>query len=285
MSAYKEKAVRSEDGLSIHYRDYGPEKRGLPLLCLHGLTRNSADFEPMAERLAGRHRLLAMDVRGRGRSDWDPNPENYHVGVYVADAWRLLAKEGIGRAAVVGTSMGGLMGMVMGSQKPDAVAGLVLNDIGPTLSREGLERIAGYVGKTAPAASWDEARAQVMALNEIAFPDLTQEDWDRFARRLYRESDDGAIVPDYDPAIAQSLVTGATVPPDLWPVFDALADIPLLVIRGASSDLLTAETMAEMKARRADLQTVEIANRGHAPLLDEPEALAAIKGFLARLEG
>jgi len=287
MSDFAWKSLETADGLALSYRDY-PGSAGAtasPVLCLHGLTRNSADFEDLAPRLAEGRRVLAMDVRGRGRSAYDPNWRNYHPGTYLADVFTLLDHEQLERVALIGTSMGGLIGMMLGAERPRALAGLVLNDIGPEIAPEGLQRIAGYVGKTGPVASWAEARERVRAINEAALPDLTQADWDRFARRLYREDASQGIVPAYDPNIAEAMAEAGAAPPDLWSVFDALAESPVLVLRGESSDILARETVAAMQARHRDCTAVAVPGRGHAPMLDEPVALAAIESFLAEKAG
>jgi len=286
MSAYTGKTFRSADGLALFYRDYpGPEKSAAPpVLCLHGLTRNSADFEDLAPHLAARRRVLAMDVRGRGRSERDPNWRNYHPGTYVADTLSLLDRERLARVVLIGTSMGGIISMMLAAERPWAPAGLVLNDIGPVIDPAGLARIAGYVGKAGPAASWEEARDQVRAINEIALPGLSDADWMRFARRTYSEDDSGRPVPPYDPMIATAMAEAGAAPADLWPVFERLGDIPILVIRGESSDILAAETVREMRSRHPDVTAVEVPGRGHAPMLDESAALSAIEQFLARAD-
>jgi len=284
MTEYAAKTVETADGLSIFYRDYSgpPRAAEAPVLCLHGLTRNSADFEDLAPQLSRKRRVLAMDVRGRGRSDYDPNPRTYHLGSYVADVLSLLDAERLDRVVLIGTSMGGLIGMMLGAERPQALAGLVLNDIGPVIEPAGLARIAGYVGKTEPVESWEEARAEVKAINEDALPDLDDADWDRFARRLFREDEAGRPVPAYDPAIAEGFAGGGATPPDMWAQFEALAGVPVLVLRGAHSDILSAETAEAMAARHSLCETVTIPNRGHAPMLDEPAALKAIESFLER---
>ncbi len=280
---FKDGWYRTGDGLRLYYRDYpGPSGR-TPVLCLHGLTRNSADFEDLAPHLAQSRRVLALDVRGRGRSDIDPDPSRYHAGTYVGDVAALLASLGIERVILVGTSMGGIIGMIYGAAHPDSLAGLVLNDIGPEIDPGGLARIAGYVGRGGPVTSWAEAAAAVRAINEIAFPQADDAFWDRFARRTYREEADGRIVPAYDPRIADAMAEAGAAPADMWPIFDLLEKIPILVIRGAQSDILSADTLRAMQQRHPDLESVTVPGRGHAPTLDEPAAREAIDSFLARL--
>ncbi|MGZ3304488.1 MAG: alpha/beta fold hydrolase [Asticcacaulis sp.] len=288
MTVFDDVAYRSGDGrLDLYARDYGePSAGAMTVLCLHGLTRNSADFEFIAARLSGRYRVVAADQRGRGRSQTDPEPVNYALPVYVQDMFALLDHLRIGRCCVIGTSMGGLMAMIMASLARERIIGAVLNDIGPRIEMTGLARIASYTGKTRPAANWAEAAENARLINEIAFPDYGADDWMAFARRLYREDENGAPVLAYDPAISRGLEAGSeapVAPPDLWPLWDTLDGLPMLAIRGALSDLLSADTLDEMKQRHAGLETLTVANRGHAPMLDEPPAVAAIDAFLGRL--
>ena len=268
--------------LQLAARDYPGE--GPALLLMHGLTRNSADFEPLVPHLAGQYRLIVPDQRGRGLSDHDPDPAQYRPDVYAADMFALLDGLSITRAALIGTSMGGLMSMLIAASQPARVASIVLNDIGPALDPAGLARIQGYVGHSGPMASWDEAAAACRATNAPAFPDFTEADWLAFARRTCAKGADGLIRFAYDPAIAASVDGDApqTVPPDLWPLWDSLSATPVLVVRGGISDLLSAETVAQMRDRHAGLfRAVDVPRVGHAPLLDEPPALAAITAFLA----
>lgn len=277
----------TDDGLRIHARDYpGPEGAGT-VVCLHGLTRNAADFEALCGHLFGRYRLLVIEQRGRGRSDRDPDPSHYEVGRYVQDTLGMLAALAIDKPVLIGTSMGGLMSMLMLAAAPERYRGAVINDIGPVVESSGLARIASYVGKGVPVSGWKDAAAAVRASNGDAFPDYDEAAWVAFARRLYREGEDGMLELNYDPAIAKPFNAGQAggVPPALWAVFDAMGTTPLLVIRGALSDILAAETVAEMQRRRPDLEQVEVPRVGHAPMLDEPEVLAAIDGFLARVLG
>lgn len=280
---YRDVWVRTADGLRVHARDYPNDRAALTVLCLHGLTRNAADFEELAAHLGDRYRVVVMEQRGRGESDWDPTPANYHLGSYVADVAALLAQLGLERVAVVGTSMGGLMAMTLAAAAPEHYAGLVINDIGPVVEASGLARIRGYVGRGGAVSSWDEAVAATRANNDSAFPGLSEAAWLAFARRLYRERPDGALEPAYDPAIAEPMNASeaAAVPPDLWELFDGLAGVPMLIVRGALSDILSAATVAEMTRRHPGAVAVEIADRGHAPMLTEPPALAAIDDFLA----
>lgn len=277
--------LRTEDGLRLYVRDYAHSAPRHCVLCLHGLTRNSADFAPLAERLAPSCRVLVMEQRGRGRSDRDSDPRRYQVGTYVRDALALLDALGLDEVVVIGTSMGGLMAMTMAGMQPQRFRGLVLNDIGPVVEAAGLERIRGYVGKGGPVDNWEQAVELARANNEAAFPDFSTQQWAHFARHLFVEGDDGRPVLAYDPAIAQPMNadTAAAVPADLWPLFDSLTDIPMLVIRGALSDILSGATVVQMQRRHPRLDWVEVENRGHAPMLDEPAAVRSIEAFLERL--
>ena len=273
--------ANADGGLALFARIYPGE--GPALLLMHGLTRNSADFEPLAAHLAGRYRLIVPDQRGRGLSAPDPDPARYRPDVYCADMVALLDGLGIERAGFIGTSMGGIMAMIMGAMQPARCAGIVLNDIGPVLDPAGIARIQGYVGGGAQFVSWPAAAAVCARINADAFPDFGPDDWLAFARRTCRETADGRVAFAYDPAIAESM-KGAqpnTVPPDMWPLWDALAALPALVLRGALSDLLSPATVAEMRRRHAGpFAAVEVPGRGHAPLLDEPVAVEAIHAFL-----
>lgn len=280
--AFEPHRYRSACGnLDLFARIYPGE--GPALLLMHGLTRNSADFEPLVEKLAGRYRLIVPDQRGRGLSAWDPEPRNYRPDIYAGDMFALLDGLGVEQAGLIGTSMGGLMAMLMGVMQPERVSAMVLNDVGPVIDPAGLARIQAYVGPSAPFSSWGEIAARCAALNGQAFPDFGADDWLAFAHRTGRAEPDGTIRFAYDPAIAAGVEGDepATVPPDLWPLWDVLSAKPVLVLRGALSDLLSAETVTQMAARHAGpFVHAEVPSRGHAPLLDEPVALQAILLFL-----
>jgi pimeloyl-ACP methyl ester carboxylesterase len=270
------------DGLRLYCRIYAAQRPdGCPVLCLPGLTRNSRDFAALAGRLSARREVLTADLRGRGRSAWDPDASHYQLPVYVKDAWSLLDSLGLGRVLVVGTSLGALMGMAMAATQPDRIAGVVLNDAGPEIDPAGLKRIAGYAGKLPPVSTWAEAAAQARSIYGLALPGLSDGAWLEFAQRGYRENAAGVPVPDMDPKIADAFKTPSAAA-DMWPLFSMIKGVPLLVIRGALSDLLSAATVARMAREKPGLQHVEVANRGHTPLLDEPECLAAIDAFVER---
>lgn len=257
---------------------------GPALLLMHGLTRNSADFAPLAALLHPHYRLIVPDQRGRGLSQWDPDPTQYRPDVYAADMFALLDGLATGPVGVIGTSMGGLIAMVMNALRPGSIASLVLNDVGPVLDPSGLARIQGYVGQAEPMASWGDAAARCQSTNAAAFPDFHEADWLAFASRTCIQQPDGGVVFAYDPAIAQG-VAGTepqTVPPDLWPLWTLLDAVPTLVIRGALSDLLSRETVEEMARRHsAPFAHIEVPRVGHAPLLNERDAVTAIRRFLA----
>lgn len=275
--------------LELFARDYGGrpgDDHGgdrPPLLLMHGLTRNSADFEPLAEHLATDYRLIVPDQRGRGLSDVDPDPANYRPDIYARDMFALLDGLGIENAALIGTSMGGLMAMVMTAAQPDRVKAVVLNDVGPVLDSAGLERIGSYVGSGDTVMDWETAARETARLNALAFPGFDDADWLAFARRTWREGADGTLETAYDKAIADGFADIDDTPqPDLWPLWQALDGKPVLAIRGSLSDLLSKDTLEEMERRHKGVfRSVEVPNRGHAPLLDEPEALLAIRSFLA----
>jgi len=272
----------SPEGLRLFSRVYAGPSAAVPVvLCLHGLTRNSRDFEDLAPHLAAHYRVIVPDVRGRGLSARDPNFNNYQIPLYLNDLLRLFAGLGVERASIIGTSMGGLMAMVLASIQPRAVAGIVLNDVGPEVDPAGLERIRGYVGKSPPVYSWPEAVANVRAIYGAAWPGLSDEQWERITRRSYRANAQGLPEVDADPLIAEALRDTKTAAPNLWPLWSALAKVPILAIRGAQSDILSAATLARMQREKPDLEALTVANRGHVPLLDEPECLAAIDQFLA----
>jgi pimeloyl-ACP methyl ester carboxylesterase len=196
--------------------------------------------------------------------------------------WALLQSRSVSRVVVVGTSLGGLMGMVMSAMKPDMIAGVVVNDAGPEIDPAGLRRIAGYAGKLPPVSSWAEAAAQAKSVYGLALPGLTDAEWLEYAHRGYRENAAGVPIPDVDPRIGEALKNPATAAPDLWPLYAQIKRVPMLVIRGALSDLLSAATVERMAREKSDLQHITVANRGHTPLLNEPDCLAAIDAFVAR---
>ena len=288
MFAFNPFEYRSADGrLGLFARDY-PAAEGAgslpPLLMMHGLTRNSADFEPLITALQPQHRVIVPDQRGRGLSDYDPDPSNYRPDIYVADMWALLDNLGVSRAILIGTSMGGLMSMIMGAQHPERITGIVLNDVGPVVEENGLERIRGYVGGGEPATNWAEAAQRCAETNGSAMDEFSDSDWLAFAKRTCIELPDGTVKFAYDPAISEGMDEQDTtaVPPDLWAMYDLLASIPIAVVRGEKSDILSALTVSQMgKCHNGKFMHTQVRGRGHAPLLNEPEAVALIEEFLA----
>ncbi len=279
----------SPDGLRLHARDYGgaegPAK--LPVIAIHGLTRNSRDFETVAPYIAASgRRVLALDVRGRGLSDRDANPMQYTPLTYARDVQALMDQAGITKAVFLGTSMGGLIMMTLAVLKSKLIAAAILNDVGPQVSPVGLARLAGYVGQAGAAIdTWADAADYARRTNAIAFPDRPQDFWDAFARRTFREDDSGKPVLDYDMDIAVPFrAAGAAKPPNLWPFFTRLAKhAPTLLVRGETSDILDAATRDKMRRKVKTLAYTEVSGVGHAPMLDEPEAKAGILEFLARV--
>lgn len=253
---------------------------------MHGLTRNSADFHNLAVKLKDRYRVVSVDQRGRGQSDYDSNPKNYRPDIYCADMFALLKFLDVQKVIAIGTSMGGLMTMMMSALKPGVFTAAIINDIGPEIDTAGLERIKGYVGGARSFANWAAAKDAIKAQGPDVFPDYTDEDWADFARRTCRQTNDGQIEFAYDPAISQPFKAddAAAAPPNLWPIFDTLGSIPVLIIRGATSDILSPETLIKMQTRHPNCAAVEIPRIGHAPMLDEAESLVAIQSFLETLK-
>ena len=278
---YEDLFYQSEDGLTLYARDYpAPSPDAQCVLLMHGLSRNSRDFEVLADHLSTRYRVLVAEQRGRGKSEWDTDPTRYAIPHYVRDMFALLQVANVSRIATVGTSMGGLMAMVMNAAKPGVFSHVVLNDIGPELCDEGLNRIKGYVGQGEPVNTWAQAVAYNRRINEVAFPTLSDEGWEQFARQIFKEID-GVPVLDYDPRISEAVTAedSDAVPPDLWPVFDLLGQQPLMLIRGALSDLLDDRITAEMQRRVPAMVYLEVADVGHAPMLKDEAVIGAIEAF------
>ena len=286
VAEYEDRYYNSADGLRLHYRDYAGPSDQPPILCLPGLTRNARDFEEVAGRLAGTWRVICLEYRGRGESEKDPNPSRYMPMTYVGDVMKLLDQLGIADAVFFGTSLGGLVTMLIaGGGDEERIAGVMLNDIGPEVSPVGIERIRGYVGGGQQWSSWDDAAEAIGAVQRDIYPAYRHEDWLRFARRVCREEKPGRIVYDYDPAIALPFAdTNPGTQPDLWPLLDALRGRPVTVLRGETSDLFTAQIAERMIAELGfQAELVTIPGVGHAPALDEPEAVAAIDRLLERV--
>lgn len=274
----------SADGLKLHYRDYpGPPSPRLSILCIPGLTRNARDFEDLAPHLAQRHRVLCVELRGRGLSEYAKGPMSYVPPVYVRDVAALLKAAELRHVALIGTSLGGIISMILAATMPHKILGVVLNDIGPEIDPAGLARIASYVGKTKPISNWEEAAAAIRMIDGKIFPDyVSDKTWQKMARRRFVEALGGGLRPDYDLNISKPF-SDSTAVVNLWPFFAALKRIPALAIRGEASDLLSPEIFAQMKQAIPTLHQVMVPNRGHAPHLDEPTALNAIDDFLQNL--
>jgi pimeloyl-ACP methyl ester carboxylesterase len=279
---YRERTLSAQDGLRLFYRDYGdPDSTRTPVLCLTGLTRNSADFADLAERLSGDRRVLCPDYRGRGRSAWDPDWRNYDPMVYLDDIGQLLAANDIGRVVVVGSSLGGILAMGLAVLRPTAVAAAVINDIGPDVEPDGLSRIIWFIGQDRPQPDFPSAiRMLRRTLSGLAAKDDAW--WEKFARATYREGADGMLHFDWDIALVEKLRRSSGKIQDLWPVFGALRDIPTLLVRGALSDILTEDGQRRMVQAKPDLMTVTVPDVGHVPSLDEPAVQEILDGFIAR---
>lgn len=277
----------SADGnVQLHAETWGSAAAPLTLLCLHGLTRNGADFGALAQRLSPRYRIVTADQRGRGRSQWDSNAANYQPMTYVKDMLQLLDRLGIARAVLVGTSMGGIMSMLMAATQPARVQAMILNDIGPEVPNAGLRRLRNSLATPAHIETWEDAAAQAKRVNGAAFPDYAATDWLAFARRTYAEQASGRPAAAYDPHILNGLNEAdlTAVPSNLWSLWDTLGAIPTLAIRGELSDILSVEVFDGMAARHPNLVRVNVPNRGHAPMLDEPAAVSAMDAFLVGLQ-
>jgi pimeloyl-ACP methyl ester carboxylesterase len=275
--------LTAPDGLKLHVRAYGARgAAGLPVVCLPGLTRTSADFDPLARALAkgGERRVYALDYRGRGLSDYDRDPMNYTLATELSDTLAVLSGLNALPAIFVGTSRGGLLTMLMAVARPTAIAGAMLNDIGPVIEPKGLARIKSYVGKLPQPTSFEEGADILRRLFDAHFPALTADDWMAWSRRSYKEGPRG-LEPTYDVRIARTLEGiefDKPIPP-LWKEFDGLAPFPLMVIRGENSDLLSEETVGMMGERHRRMTAVIVPDQGHAPLLAEGDTIRKIAGF------
>lgn len=274
----------SRDGLKLHFRDYPGRADRPPVLCLPGLTRNARDFSHVAQRLAGDWRVLCPDLRGRGDSAYAKDSATYNPLQYADDLAVLREQEGIERFVAFGTSLGGLITMIIALTGADRLAGVLLNDVGPEIAPEGLERIRGYVGQGRSFPTWMHAARSLEEANGPVFPDYAIADWLAMAKRCMVVGSNGRIVFDYDMKIAEPFSQpGGEAGVDLWPAFQALNGRPVLLLRGGLSDLLSAETHRRMAAMLDDCEAITVPRVGHAPMLDEPEAVAAIDRLLARI--
>lgn len=279
--------VTAADGLRLHARCFGGlGTAGIPVVCLPGLARTAADFDVLATALSrdGPHprRVIALDYRGRGLSQYDSNPANYSLPIELADVLAVITALEALPAVFIGTSRGGILTMLLAAVRPTAIAAAILNDIGPVIEPQGLMRIKSYVGKLPQPRNFEEGAEILRRLFHGQFPKLGLEDWLAGARRIFKE-ENGRMVTTYDPKLATTMegIDLEKPIPTLWKEFDALANVPLMVVRGENSDILSKKTIADMKTRRAEMQILEVNDQGHAPLLAERETIARIKEFVA----
>lgn len=287
---FRDLFCQSADGLKLHGRAIGPKTgAALPVLCLPGLTRTTEDFDDIARALASDptspRLVVAIDYRGRGLSDYDPDPAKYTVPVEMGDVLAVAAAAGIDRAILLGTSRGGIISMALAAAKKDLLASVILNDIGPTLEIGGLMKIKGYITDPPQRMTWDEAAHGLKELFGPVFPSLNDAQWMAWARRAFRVSGNG-LVRTYDPRLADGFaaITPETPMPPMWDLFDKLAGVPLMLIHGGLSDLLSSQSVRDMHARRPDMEIVEVPDEGHAPLLADASTIKRITDFCARCD-
>ena len=282
MAAFEDVYWWSADGVRLHARDYPGDPAALPVICLPGLTRNARDYADLAERLAGTRRVLAVELRGRGESGYAKDPMSYVPLTYERDVAALLEATGVDRFVAVGTSLGGIVTMLLAGMMRGRIEGALLNDVGPEIEPAGLSRIRGYVGRPSTFPTWIHAARGVQEAHGEAYPDYTLEDWIAMAKRLYRLNAAGRIVLDYDMKIAEPFrVPGNEAGPDMWRAYDALAELPVLVVRGERSDILSAATAVRM-AQAPGAELVTVPRTGHAPTLSEEPVRAPLDRLLAR---
>ncbi len=293
MSAqFRDVYCQSADGLKLHAKVIGPENNSLlPVLCLPGLTRTTDDFDDIARAIAtdpeSPRKDVSVDYRGSGLSDYDPDPAKYAVPVELGDVLAIAASLGISRAILLGTSRGGLISMAMAAAQPKLLAGVILNDIGPALEMGGLMKIKGYIADPPPRQTWDEAARGLKELFGTVFPSLTDGEWMAWARRAFREKAGDGLERTYDLEIRRTLdgLEPSNPLPQVWELFDAMAGIPLMLIHGALSDLLSIQGVQDMIARRPDIDLVTVADQGHAPLLADTPTMDRIVAFCKRCDG
>ena len=279
---YVDRYFTAADGLRLHFRDYPHPDAQITVLCLHGLTRNAADFNEIAPVLNRRYRVIALDQRGRGHSDRDPNTRHYRPDLYVQDTLQLIRALRLNDVLLLGTSMGALMSIMLGAMMPSRFCGMILNEGGPVIEKRGLEQIRDYLKNARPAESWRDAEHLCRDMYGAAYPVFDDADWREHTRKTWFDDGRGNPVAACDPAVGRALVAQpeGAVPADLWPLFDRCGSIPLLVIRGELSQVLARQTVEEMCRRHPDCRSVTVANVGHAPTLAEPESQTAIGRFV-----
>ncbi|KHK89358.1 alpha/beta fold hydrolase [Novosphingobium malaysiense] len=289
MTDFEDRFWSSRDGLKLHFRDYPGPQTGAgdalpPVLCLHGLTRNARDFENLASRLATERRVICPDLRGRGESEYAKDAASYTPAQYAEDLLELIEQEGVERFVAIGTSLGGLLTMGLATVIPEKIAGAVINDVGPQLQPDGLARIKEYVGQGRSFPTWVHAAREIEETHGQAHPGQPLDFWIGMAKRIMTLTSNGRIVFDYDMKIAEPFMAfEVDDQPDIWPAWEALAGSPVLILRGALSDLLSQATLEEMVRRLPGADAVTLEDVGHAPTLDEPESIAAIERLLARV--
>lgn len=288
---FRDVFCQSADGLKLHAKVIGPENSAtLPVLCLPGLTRTADDFDDVGRALASHpsapRRVVAVEYRGRGLSDYDPDPAKYSVPVEMGDVLAIAASLGLSRAILLGTSRGGLISMALAATQPQLLAGVILNDIGPALEIDGLMKIKGYIANPPERKTWDEAARGLKELFGGVFPSLGDDEWMAWTRRAFRDKPGGGLERTYDLKLAQTLdAVGPTTPlPPIWELFDAMAGVPLMLVHGGLSDLLSPQGVRDMATRRPDLDLVEVPNQGHAPLLADKPTIDRINAFCARCD-
>ncbi len=290
--SFRDVYCQSADGLKLHAKVIGPDNgAALPVLCLPGLTRTTDDFDDIARAIATNsaapRKVVAIDYRGRGLSDYDPDPAKYAVPIELGDVLTIAASLGITRAILLGTSRGGLISMALAAAQPQLLAGVILNDIGPALEMDGLMKIKGYIANPPPRQTWDEAARGLKELFNSVFPSLSDAEWMAWARRAFREKTGGGLERTYDLKLSHTLdgLDPAAPLPQVWELFDKLAGLPLMLIHGELSDLLSRQGVQDMVARRPDIDLVRVPDQGHAPLLADKPTMDRIVAFCARCDG
>ena len=286
MKVYQDYWFNSDDGLTLYARDYQNKKAKNTIICIPGLTRNSADFSLLSEELSKTYRVIAVDLRGRGLSQYDSNALNYHPLTYANDMITLFNSLKLNSVILIGTSLGGLVSIILTSMKKDMVDGVVLNDIGPEANITGLNRIKDYISQRHEIDTWSQAIKKTQETLQYEYPEFTEQEWSVLTRNLYRSNSEGKPVLNYDSNITVPIEesNNNAIPPDLWDVFNTLVEIPLLVIRGGVSDILSIECVDKMKELHPGMFFTEVKGCGHAPLLTEPEAMDSIMTLLSSLE-
>lgn len=281
---YLDKYFTCADGLRLHFRDYPHADARMTVLCLHGLTRNAADFDEIAEVLSHRYRVIVVDQRGRGLSDYDPKPKRYRPDVYVQDTLQLIRTLDLNNLLLIGTSMGALMGILMGAMMPQKFSGIILNEAGPVIETAGLEKIKSYLKNARPVTSWEDAETLSKQMYSPAFPIFNDQQWQQYTRKSWFDDGAGKPAPACDPAVSQATINHSevAVPANLWPLFKGMYSVPVLVIRGELSEILAAKTVTEMCRQHPNCEGITVPNVGHAPTLQEPEAETAILAFAER---